>query len=92
MIRNLDDLNLKLSGKHLANKIIIITEDAMEVANMSENDSETFVLVKDANGENFLCPLDTVRNSSSINVDEIDNCVEEDVVGRYAGNIKITSL
>ena len=59
---------------------------------MSEGNSEAFVLVKDSTGEKFLCPLDTVRNSSSVNVDEIDDCVEEDVVGRYAGNIKITSL
>ena len=56
---------------------------------MSNNKSETFVLVKDADGEKFLCPLDTVQNSSSVDPNEIDDRVEEDVVGRYAGNIKI---
>jgi hypothetical protein len=55
---------------------------------MSENNSETFVLVKDANGDKFLCPLDTVKDISSVNVDDTADCVAEDVVGRYAGNIK----
>ena len=56
---------------------------------MSEDSNETFVLVKNNNGDNYLCPLDTVKDISSVNVDDIDDCVEEDVVGRYAGNIKI---
>ena len=58
---------------------------------MSENNSETFVLVKDANGDKFLCPLDTDKDISSVNADDMSDCVEEDVVGRYAGNIKIRS-
>ena len=55
---------------------------------MARNE-DTFVLVKSSKGENYLCPLNAVRNNSSISVDEIDNCVEEDVIGRYAGNINI---
>ncbi len=58
---------------------------------MSENKSETFVLVKNANGEKYLCPLDTAQSTSTINPDEIDDCVGEEVAGRYAGNIKIKS-
>ena len=58
---------------------------------MTENNDETFVLVKDANGDNLLCPVDTVQDASSVNPDEIDDCVGEEVVRRYAGNIKIKS-
>jgi hypothetical protein len=58
---------------------------------MSNNNSDTFVLVKDDSGEKFLCPLDTVKDVASPNSDDLTDCVEEDVVGRYAGNIKIKS-
>jgi hypothetical protein len=63
----------------------------MEVAKMTENKNETFVLVKDANGENILCPMETFQDASSLNPDEFDDCVGEEVVRRYAGNIKIKS-
>ena len=58
---------------------------------MPENNSQTFVLVKDTNGEKYLCPLDTVQSTPKIDPDEIDDCVGEEVVGRYAGNIRIKS-
>ena len=56
---------------------------------MSKDDKNTFVSVKDSKGEKFLCPIDAIQNSSSIHIDEIDDCIEEDVIGRYAGNVKI---
>jgi len=55
---------------------------------MSNNDNNTYVLVRDSNGEKFLCPLNTNQVPLSINADEMVDCFEEDVVGRYAGNIK----
>ena len=56
---------------------------------MSKNDSNTFVLVKDSKGEKFLCPIDAIQNSSFIDIEAINDCIEEDVIGRYAGNIKV---
>ena len=56
---------------------------------MSKNDSNTFVLVKDSKGEKFLCPIDAIQNSLFIDIEAIDDCIEEDVIGRYAGNIKV---
>jgi hypothetical protein len=61
----------------------------MKEKNMLKNDRNTFVSVKDSKGEKFLCPIDAIQNSSSIRIDEIDDCIEEDVIGRYAGNVKI---
>lgn len=55
---------------------------------MSQNDSNAYVLVKDADGEKFLCPLKAMK-SSSVAVEDVDDCIEEDVIGRYAGNITI---
>ncbi|MGD8948837.1 MAG: hypothetical protein PVI62_19400 [Desulfobacterales bacterium] len=61
----------------------------MKEKNMLKDDKNTFVSVKDSKGEKFLCPIDAIQNSSSIRIDEIDDCIEEDVIGRYAGNVKI---
>jgi hypothetical protein len=49
------------------------------------------MLAKNSKGEKFLCPIHAIHNSSSIQIDAIDDCVEEDVIGRYAGNINIKS-
>ena len=55
---------------------------------MSQSDSNAYVLVKDADGEKYLCPLKTIK-ASSVSVEDVDDCIEEDVIGRYAGNITI---
>jgi hypothetical protein len=54
---------------------------------MAVNDNDTFVLVKDSEGDKFLCPLNKTTSSNRIDVN--DDCIEENVVGRYAGNIKV---
>ena len=59
---------------------------------MSKYENNKFVLVKDSKGERFLCPINVGQEPSSIRPDEIDDCVEEDVAGRYAGNINKKSL
>ena len=56
---------------------------------MAKNDEITFIRVKDLNGDEFLCPINTVTDNSSKRVEVNDDCIEEDVVGRYAGNIDI---
>jgi hypothetical protein len=56
---------------------------------MSKDDEKKFVLVKDSKGEKFLCPINAGQDLSSIRIDEEDDCVEDDVIGRYAGNLKI---
>ena len=55
---------------------------------MSQNDSNAYVLVKDADGEKYLCPLKAMK-AASVTVEDVDDCIEEDVIGRYAGNITI---
>lgn len=58
---------------------------------MTHKDNNTYVLVKDANGENILCPIDVKKGLAATAGDENEDCFEEDVAGRYAGNIKIRS-
>ena len=58
---------------------------------MIKYDDTTFVLVKDKDGERFLCPVSCGSSNSSKSIELNDDCIEEDVIGRYAGNINITS-
>ena len=40
-------------------------------------------------GNDFVCPLDELKDPGSISDAELENCVEDAVVGRYAGQLKI---
>ena len=56
---------------------------------MPREDNGRFVLVKGPKRGKFLCPIDAGQDPASIRIDESDDCFEEDVAGRYAGNINI---
>ncbi|MGQ9688524.1 MAG: hypothetical protein ACUVXF_07025 [Desulfobaccales bacterium] len=47
-----------------------------------------FVKVKDSAGNEWLCPLDALKSAKEATPEEMDNCVELDVVTRYAGDIE----
>jgi hypothetical protein len=50
---------------------------------------EVFVRVKDRSGEEFVCPLQALRNPKDLSPEELENCVDSATVGRYAGDIRI---
>ena len=55
---------------------------------MPKNDiKNTYVMVRDSKGKKYLCPVNPTRPPATGDPDEIDDCVEAEVVGRYAGNI-----
>ena len=55
---------------------------------MSRADAEnTFVLVKDTKGNKYLCPINATLDHLTGHPDEVDDCIEEEVAGRYAGNL-----
>ena len=57
---------------------------------MSNETKETlYVRVKDMSGNDFVCPLSELRDPQQISAAESENCFEGDVVGRYAGMLKI---
>jgi hypothetical protein len=39
-----------------------------------------YVKVKDSSGSEWLCPLDTLKNAKGATQEELDECVELDVV------------
>jgi len=54
-----------------------------------EAQSKKYVRLKDKAGNEFLCPLDALKSVSKATPEELAECVEGDVVGRYAGDIEI---
>jgi hypothetical protein len=48
-----------------------------------------YVRLKDKAGSEFLCPLDALKSVKDATEEELAECVEGDVVGRYAGDIEI---
>lgn len=46
-----------------------------------------YVKVKDSSGSEWLCPLDTLKNAKDATQEELDECVELDVVTHTAGLI-----
>jgi hypothetical protein len=61
----------------------------MEVDVMFKVDSNIYIPAKNSTSDKFFCPIAVIQNPSSIRGDEFYECVEEDVVERYAGNINI---
>ena len=55
----------------------------------SEKNENVYVRVKDMAGNDFVCPLNELKDPKSISEAESENCFEGDVVGRYAGMLKI---
>jgi hypothetical protein len=55
----------------------------------TEKKEDVFVKVKDMAGNEFVCPLNELRNAKSVSEAELENCFEGDVVGRYAGQLNI---
>ena len=46
-----------------------------------------FVKVKDSSGNEWLCPIDALKKSKDATQEELDDCVELDVVTHTAGDI-----
>ena len=58
---------------------------------MAEKDPQRkkYIRLKDRAGSEFLCPLDALKSIEEATEEELAECVEGDVVGRYAGDIEI---
>jgi hypothetical protein len=57
---------------------------------MTDQDKkEVYVRVKDGAGNQFLCPIDALKDIKKATDEDLENCVDDAVVGRYAGEIKV---
>lgn len=50
---------------------------------------ETYIPVEDPEGKNFLCPANNSSKDEQPSPDVDTSCIEEDVVQRYSGNLRI---
>ena len=55
-----------------------------------EKNNALYVRVKDQIGNDFICPIESLIDPEKSTEEELENCVDDGVVGRYAGNIEIT--
>lgn len=55
----------------------------------AEEKRPKYLRVKDMTGNEYLCPLDALKNVKDATDEELSECVEGDVVGRYAGDIEV---
>jgi hypothetical protein len=57
---------------------------------MSESkEQQLYARVKDFAGNEFVCPIEALKNPKEVSEEVLDNCVDNATVGRYAGNIEI---
>jgi len=50
---------------------------------------QVYVRVKDGAGNQFLCPIDALKDAEKAMEQELENCVDNAVAERYAGEIKV---
>jgi hypothetical protein len=53
---------------------------------MAKTESDAYFETRDENGEAILCPIEATGGADS------EDCVEEDVVRRYSGNIQVDTV
>lgn len=56
---------------------------------MDTINSEEYFVVRDKHGDDYLCPINAVKDRDEITEDEMNYCIEKDIVERYSGNIDI---
>lgn len=52
-------------------------------------ENTTFKRVTAQDNNEYICPMELAQNDHPLSEDELDDCVEADVVGRYIGNLKM---
>ena len=55
----------------------------------SDSKDTLYTRVKDADGEDLVCPYEAIGDGGHIREAYLNDCMEPDVIGRYAGQIKI---
>jgi hypothetical protein len=50
---------------------------------------DLYVRVKDKAGNEFICPIDALKEVKKATSEELEHCVDNATVGRYSGNIDI---
>jgi hypothetical protein len=54
-----------------------------------ENEKSLYERAKNQTGNDFICPIDSLIDTDKATEEELENCVDDGIVGRYAGNIEV---
>ncbi len=54
-----------------------------------QNKKQIYVRVRDGAGNKFLCPIDALKDIQKATDEELENCVDNAVAERYAGEFKL---
>lgn len=75
---------------HRERGLKLLHTNPISEANMAEKvKKDLWVRVKDDAGNEFICPLNALKDRQSATEEELDNCVDDAVTGRYAANLEI---
>jgi hypothetical protein len=55
----------------------------------AHSEKQVYVRVRDGAGNVFLCPIDALKDIQKATDEELENCVDNAVAERYAGEIKV---
>ncbi len=55
----------------------------------ASKEKQVYVRVKDSAGNEFVCPIESLRDVKDVSEAILDNCVDDATAGRYAGDIEI---
>ena len=56
---------------------------------MSHENKDRYFRTRDENGEEILCPVESVSNPKAVSEKEMEECVDAATAGRYAGTITV---
>jgi hypothetical protein len=56
---------------------------------MSHENKDRYFRTRDENGEEILCPVESVANPEAVSENEMEECVDAATAGRYAGTITV---
>jgi hypothetical protein len=54
-----------------------------------QSKEDVWVKVKDVAGNEFICPLDVLKDRATATEEELERCVDDAVTERYAGNLEV---
>jgi len=57
---------------------------------MEQNTPYARVTAEDRN--EYICPLDLAQRKTPLGINDLDDCVEAEVVGRYSGHLQVIDL
>lgn len=56
---------------------------------MADAKKDVYVRVKDRAGNEFFCPIEALIDPEEATEEQLENCVDDGTVSRYAGDIEV---